>query len=127
MTRRLHPDDGDLSLYADWAADPATAIEVEAHLAVCGRCREFVAAQRRGLAVLALASEPPEVLFEQIRERRQRGERAILPGGGPAPSELEDVPEVVGRDVNGAATEEEDSGRSGTEPPSDSGSARQLE
>jgi anti-sigma factor RsiW len=104
MIRRLHPDDEDLAHYVDGLLDSESEAEIQRHTESCSRCREIVDALRRGLVMLALASRPPEGLYERIRALRMAGHRAILPPERANP-DLVDLPEVVGRDADAGDAE----------------------
>jgi anti-sigma-K factor RskA len=92
--------------YALGALEPEEVAEVEAHLAVCERCRELEAASRRVVDLLHSAvgefEPPPERVWEGIVARitsKQRGYEASLrpESARPAPlSLMERVRRVLG-------------------------------
>jgi anti-sigma factor RsiW len=106
---RTHLDDEAIARLADALLTSAEARELDPHLSSCEECRQAVAEMVRGLAVLALASEPPPGLTVHVRARlwaaaHDRSSRA-------QPDAAENV-EVAGR---GMDTDLPDS----TEPPNE--------
>lgn len=101
MTRSLstHPTDEALERFADGLLSSDEARKIETHLAGCADCTEIVIEARRGLAMLALASLPPDELAQLARARRWS---AAHDSHIPASLRLEDhddLAEVVGRDI----------------------------
>ena len=90
-----HPSEELLADFTDEVLEPPQAARLERHLAGCEECRRAVEEARRGLAILALASEPPADLLQHARARRWALERSadaasLLP-------EPDALPEVMGR------------------------------
>lgn len=98
-----HIEDDLLAEYADGMLEPADDARVAEHVAGCALCLGTVQRLRRGLALLAAAAEPPASLAQQVRARRDAGERTLLPNARP---EIDDVQEVVGLDAGDDATPE---------------------
>lgn len=98
----LHPDPEEVLLFADAMADPEAIPQLEAHLARCGSCRATVDRLRRGLAILALSSDPPPDLLQRIARRWDEGERSLIPRlgwGDPVAPDIGELREVAGRDL----------------------------
>lgn len=81
MRLRLHPTYDRLSLHADGELPASDAMEVNAHLASCERCRgevDFMIDLRARLRELAVPG-PPSSLLSEILDRSAAGERRVLP------------------------------------------------
>src|SRR5688572_10110396 len=74
-----HPSLEDIHRYAD--ADPVSLKDtrVADHIAACVRCQREFEEARRTSAVMAFTSRVPAPPFDQLRARRQSGERVMLP------------------------------------------------
>lgn len=82
-----HPHESHLSDYVEGALSPDERRRLADHLADCTRCRNrvrFIRELRTALRDLPTPS-PRSTLFEEIWERREAGERRILPVAPPAP------------------------------------------
>lgn len=87
MSRLRHPGRRGLERLADGECAPAEARRIRAHLAECPECRAELAWLRElGRALRDIpAPRPPEGTLEAALERREQGERRILPVSDPAP------------------------------------------
>ena len=74
-----HPSLEDLHRYADADQTMRANTQVAEHVATCPTCQTEVEEARRVAAVLALTSSAPAPPFDQLRARRQMGERVMLP------------------------------------------------
>ena len=91
-----HPAPEVLNRFADGVLAPAEDAAAAGHVAMCRACAEQVAALRRGLAVLALGSEPPAALPERVRAGRSAGTLPLLPVD-PSDAGEDQIDLVVGR------------------------------
>ncbi|MFQ5689479.1 MAG: redoxin domain-containing protein [Gemmatimonadota bacterium] len=82
---RRHPGFLELGSYMDEQCSAETANSVRAHLRECARCRNEVKFLRRlrDTARQIPSPRPPEGILERILERRESGERLLLPTEGP--------------------------------------------
>jgi hypothetical protein len=98
MRVRRHPSHQTLSCYIDEELTEARHSEVDEHLEGCLRCRrevDFMAEVQRGLREIA-KPRPPRDVLEHILERREAGERIILPTAWASPRRLKPaVPAVT--------------------------------
>lgn len=102
-----HIDHDTLGEYADGLLSADDDARVSEHVAGCALCLSVVQRMRRGLALLAAATEPPAGLAGQVRARRASGERTLLPDAGAGMAD--DLLDVVGRDAGADAGADTDS------------------
>jgi hypothetical protein len=99
MRVRRHPSHQTLSLYVDEELPEGRRTRVVEHLEGCLKCRrevDFMLEAQRGLREIA-KPRPPRDLLEHILERRDAGERIILPTAWASPRRLRPaIPAVAG-------------------------------
>ena len=74
-----HPEAMDLQRFADGDIVSARDESLIRHVERCDTCAAEVERLRNSAAALALASQPPDDLYDRIKARRARGERVLLP------------------------------------------------
>jgi hypothetical protein len=99
MRVRRHPGHQTLSLYVDDELTEGRRTHVVEHLEGCLKCQrevDFMLEAQRGLREIA-KPRPPRDLLEHILERRNAGERIILPTAWASPRRLRPaIPAVAG-------------------------------
>ena len=97
MWIRRHPGHQTLSLYVDGQLSAERRNRVDRHLETCLRCQReisFMNEVQRGLHRIA-KPRPPRDLLERVLQRREAGERIILPTVAPGPRRLRPALPVV--------------------------------
>lgn len=90
MRVRRHPSHQTLSRYVDEELTEARRAEVDAHLEGCLQCQreiDFMVEVQRGLREI-VKPRPPRDVLEHVLERRDAGERIILPTAWASPRRL---------------------------------------
>jgi hypothetical protein len=90
MRIRTHPGQRTLSLYVDGQLTEERRVRVDEHLEECLRCQRetsFMFEVQRGLRRIT-KPRPPRDVLERVIERREAGERIILPSVSPDPRRL---------------------------------------